>query len=1259
MAHKQETLIYIEKENVTEAEFMSRSFVNPEIKNRAYINAIGAELLIKYLASEGIKVANLHNIHSISKILEKLDIADVLLPNIHIDARVIFDEKYIFIPKSHFKLEITPDIYVVLKLDKSFNHVEFLGYFEPKKINKKNANSNYYFITKNKLSSPDTLKQYIKNFTGSTSRKISEEDMLRGRELSISLADHNTTEDEEKELLELLLLSDDLRESILEFDNFETLAYSVAPEIEKALPPGQEFTLLTDEDEDHQEQTFAGSEDNGNEDDEEINNSEINLDMVEEDVLLDDSFFENFTSTDENNTPQEEETSETNIDNVEENNTEKVEENYTTGNEKVANQDNDELPEPEDLSLSISSMDEDLIDLGDDMLDRDISMDEDADIDETTLQASLEPLEDFGDEVPENNITLPEQNELINEESFEKTEEEPAQSEMPVNNVVQEELIETEPEMKFNAEAEIENMAQVTEKEAVKNNETTGNDISKGLAETISNALQNAGKVSAETTSSAAEEISEAASSGAVSKDAIKLAGIAGDMISDVVNKNIEKQQHNLDKIDYAKTDIAPDTQEIPEHIAALDLSTAKLEANIEAEISGQFDTPKDLSELKTVEPLNRDKEEVFEHETIDLGQMETIKTEEFTEHTEDVVNLEHLSNIDSPTRPVDNLHEIMKEPEFVGMDLPDLSTYTINEDGTSTMDNFATDMSLQNNNEEHLIDMNLNNEISFDNDFITDDFSSDYSDAEELLNNETTEPITTETESQVAAEISTSNERTLTDEEIAVLNSIKFDEPSSNENVEDPAELSEAASLNDDNIIASQDFSDDLNFDNSIENFENVESVELPDELTSETLQESLEPADKETATAAQDDFTQTQKNDYSEEPQLIQDDDLQTELTYNEYEAMTNDKITIQDNDQTPEEMQSEFTTDQEDWMTDTDYNNLQDIENPQPELTADEQQPSHEISDETNMDEFITEPEIENQKIYTVRENSRVISDKTFKAGEIPIDINDPNMPELPPDESLESLYNQNSKLPGGSLLQTPGRLTNLGGNPRAGLGIGLGIVGALITLAIVCVIGINVAKMFKTPTEETPQPITDDALPTSPDNGVTDSNTLNVNPDNVVNMDNNTNALATTKKTSTSKTNAQPAAAQQINQPAATQKKQSGSSFIEVKKLTWEIPDYVSYNPQFKQYFQSVGKSLKLSLTSDLLLANDYAYSNEIRVSVTFDKEGVFKNAQMIISSGSTQIDNIVLQTVNQTLKVLKAPHSVGNDESTTAILKIYL
>ena len=54
MPEKQQSLIYIEQQNKTEAEFMSRSFVDKALKNRAYINALGAELVIKYLALEGV-----------------------------------------------------------------------------------------------------------------------------------------------------------------------------------------------------------------------------------------------------------------------------------------------------------------------------------------------------------------------------------------------------------------------------------------------------------------------------------------------------------------------------------------------------------------------------------------------------------------------------------------------------------------------------------------------------------------------------------------------------------------------------------------------------------------------------------------------------------------------------------------------------------------------------------------------------------------------------------------------------------------------------------------------------------------------------------------------------------------------------------------------------------------------------------------------------------------------------------------------------
>ena len=258
-----------------------------------------------------------------------------------------------------------------------------------------------------------------------------------------------------------------------------------------------------------------------------------------------------------------------------------------------------------------------------------------------------------------------------------------------------------------------------------------------------------------------------------------------------------------------------------------------------------------------------------------------------------------------------------------------------------------------------------------------------------------------------------------------------------------------------------------------------------------------------------------------------------------------------------------------------------------------------------------------------------------------------------------EQLESLYNEDN-VPGAALLQTPGRLGSARGNnsSKVGLGIGLGIAGIIIVLAMVGVIGFTVSKMLK-PSEETPQPITDDATPTSTDNGVTDANTLNIDQNNVVNMDETTNTPQTQQPlTPTKKQQAKSTAPATVVPKNVQTKKIGATSFIEVKKLSWEVPDYISYNGNFRQYFQSAGKSLKLALTSDLLLATDFTYTDQVRVSVTFNQDGSFKESRMLLSSGSKQVDDIVLRTVNQTLSVLKAPQSVGNDESTTVILKSY-
>ena len=200
---------------------------------------------MKYLASEDINISNIYNIHSIKKILEEIDISDVMLPNIHIDVRVVFDENVIFIPKSHFEYNLVPDIYLVFHLAKDISHVKFLGFFEPKLINKNNANNEYYFIEKEKLSPAVDLKKYVENFNGSHQENVSEDDLLNSERIIIAMSDNDITENDKKYLIQQLTKSAELRDKFIEYENFETLSYQAMtdPMIERKTSAAQQDSL--------------------------------------------------------------------------------------------------------------------------------------------------------------------------------------------------------------------------------------------------------------------------------------------------------------------------------------------------------------------------------------------------------------------------------------------------------------------------------------------------------------------------------------------------------------------------------------------------------------------------------------------------------------------------------------------------------------------------------------------------------------------------------------------------------------------------------------------------------------------------------------------------------------------------------------------------------------------------------------------------------------------------------------------------------
>lgn len=110
-------------------------------------------------------------------------------------------------------------------------------------------------------------------------------------------------------------------------------------------------------------------------------------------------------------------------------------------------------------------------------------------------------------------------------------------------------------------------------------------------------------------------------------------------------------------------------------------------------------------------------------------------------------------------------------------------------------------------------------------------------------------------------------------------------------------------------------------------------------------------------------------------------------------------------------------------------------------------------------------------------------------------------------------------------------------------------------------------------------------------------------------------------------------------------------------VSVSKVAWEIPENIAYNDSIRKYLQIAGKNLKLALQNDLLLATDIPYSNSVIIDLKVNSGGDLQSTKIMTSSGSKQIDTIVLQSVKETLKYVKLPQGEvsGNNLNVTLII----
>ena len=1107
------TLIYVEENDKSEARVLAQNFAKNDVKSRAYVNALGAELGMKYLSLENINNQRLYNMHSVRKVLEEFDISDIMLANIHIDVRVVFDENYIFVPKSHFEYDILPDIYFVMLLAEDHSHATFLGFFEPKLINKNNQNDKYYFIEKEKLTAPSNLKAYIENFKGNTTQSLSDTENEKAEMLMVAMADQNISREETKDLLKMLQRSADLRDEFIEFENFELLSYKAEHSPDVVVPvqnPTDEVLDTTLED-------LTGGD-------------ELTKDLLmgenSSDISLDEDNFEDLLGGFEDENSDQNAT----VDEVSADTTKNSGDGLSVlsdvagmaaGAATIAGAG---AAAAAAGSMAMGAVEGAAASVAGDVIS-------------SAATGAVDVLAEAAKNVA-NNLVENSESKVQGFENLEISEPEISEQNLSADDL----MISEDNGVSDVAEthSEMANMEDLTAQASVGNfDEVSLDDLMITEDEDQSSEL------------SSIETLQEenARQKGLISDEALLENSLDFSNVTPVPQVEDETKLHEgLETVDLEGFDaIAPEVklEEAPsaDESNVLDISDVNAEPNnlgdnisetvefgtidtvdntCENAVNKQKSEPTaNFDEFGTLEPLSDDNlflEEPSQPETakketpaspdeVDLSDFQSLDMESF-----DHISLDSVKDTSIPDAPQEtDLAKDLLGGLDLGLDsIPDLDTSNLGLDENLTETNAETEKTETNN---------------------------ENSEAEapagepEMLDISGLDTVET-TPSEEADQTQPTEENTV--EELSEADIVDSPENSS----ADLDLVSQAVDMD----VAKDTLLEESGLEN-LEDMTNIENtVEIP-EVTVETQNE--EPVQDMENLSETSDEVPTEPTVATEIP---------TEMT--EISETTPQAVV--------EEEPTESTSPLEGSLDE-----LESLDADNPDLSmlfneADENAVANEVA--------------ENQ------EESFV-----------------PTLPHLPERSSANK-----------------GK-----------------IIGAAVLVALLVsgtFFGLSMKNKNDATQNEIAQPLPEnnETSQTPETAGQVDNTNIMANAPDIVDMPKNQAEPANVKKE-------QPKSVKPATKPV-----NPDGSIMSVKKLAWELPDYLSYSNEMKKYLQTAGKSIKLSLTSDLLLAKEYAYSNQVKVMLKLANDGTIKESKIAKSSGSKEIDDIVLRTVKETLNVVKPP-----------------
>lgn len=97
-----------------------------------------------------------------------------------------------------------------------------------------------------------------------------------------------------------------------------------------------------------------------------------------------------------------------------------------------------------------------------------------------------------------------------------------------------------------------------------------------------------------------------------------------------------------------------------------------------------------------------------------------------------------------------------------------------------------------------------------------------------------------------------------------------------------------------------------------------------------------------------------------------------------------------------------------------------------------------------------------------------------------------------------------------------------------------------------------------------------------------------------------------------------------------------------SSMTVRKASWGVGATLAADTEFKAYLQRMGKAVKADLKKSLAAVRGEAPANPVKIQIKMSDTGVLQDVIILKSSGNSQVDEIVLQSVKQTAAACPFP-----------------